>query len=181
MLERFSDDSDVVLIERLCHACCIDPDSVDVSRVPGEALAKAMQEDQNLPAWFPQWGWSSLALWRYRNGEPELAIECAQKARKLADTQYVAARSLALIALSQHELRNEAAAREALEELTQLVSRFSYKETNNHDQLIPKLLLREAEGKIKGKPASGSEPSAGSSETPAEQSSPNNSDRKPTE
>jgi hypothetical protein len=135
--------------------------------LPGKELARRLEKGQAIEPWFPPWGWSSLALWAYRSGDPELAIKYASEAENHSSEELIHARCLGILALAQHQLHNEDAARSALAELAEIVSRQSYREVNNHDQLVPKILLQEAEAKITGKPASESGISAGPTAPPA--------------
>jgi serine/threonine protein kinase/tetratricopeptide (TPR) repeat protein len=165
MIEQFEGSHDVITIERLCHSCLIGPNAIDVSLLPGEELAASLESGRNIESSFPQWGWSSVAIWALRSDEPELAIKYAANSQRHTDNDYVRARCLGIVALAQIQLEDETAARQTLARIEELVSTFSYQSVNNHDQLIPKILLQEARELInRGKKA------AASTETPAGES-----------
>jgi len=144
MVARFADSPDAVALQRVCHSSLLKPASVDVSRMPVAAL-KLMLEDQNqVPDWLPQWGWSSLGLAAVRSREPELALEHAAEAEAHAPSELAHAKILGVSALAHSQLGDQDAARRALQELSEIVGRHSYENVNNQDQLIAKLLHAEA-------------------------------------
>jgi serine/threonine protein kinase/Flp pilus assembly protein TadD len=132
------------VVARICHACLLMPDSIAVPETPYKSLGTIMDTRTDLLEWESNWGWSTLALAAYRDGEPELALDYVKRSEEYHPSIYCHAMNLGILALAHHELRNAEAAANAREDLKEIVSGFGYMEMNQ-DQLFPKILLREAE------------------------------------
>ncbi len=149
MLLESTYEADVMGTERICFTGLLIPGAVELSRLPGEKLEEMLLGDEFTEPWFRQWAWSTLALWAYRNGEPEQALSHAAIAEQHGSDQNAIARRLAIVALAEIDLGNLEAARAAMAECEVIVENRTYqKDGPNHDPLTCMILLGEAKTKL---------------------------------
>ena len=152
MAVQFQDLNDQT-VEQVIKACLLRVNSIDLSKLPVEKLAKIMDEG-TVPDWFNQWGWGTRAMWAYRSGDAELAVKYVAKSEEHKPEDFTHAVNLAVLAMARHQQKQPEAARQALDEASQLINRLKADENNklNLDLLIAQILFREAETLINGKP-----------------------------
>ena len=153
MVAQFADSNDAVVVERTIKACLLRVNSIDLSKLPAEKLARMMDEG-TVPDGLKPWGWGARAFWAYRSGDAESAVKYVAKSEEHTPADTLHAINLAVLAMARHQQKDPQAARQALDEALQLINRLKSDENNiaNHDLLIPQILFREAEALINGKP-----------------------------
>ena len=147
IVEKFDDATDITVVEKVCKACLLQPDSINVARWQGEALAAALDQGA-VPKDFLPWGWGTRALLAYRSGNADLAVEYANKSEEYDPAVLAHAINLSVIAMAQHQRGDAESAKRALDELSQLVDRDESRLSNYHDLLIAHILFEEAKDKV---------------------------------
>lgn len=152
MVQTYDGSEHPLTVQRVCHACLLTPEGGDALKLPLGTLAKSVENGWDPSDWFPPWIWSTRALAAYRTGDAAHAVEYAEHSDRFeTKVELGHAMNLATIAMAQQDLGKHDEAVRALEELSQIVSRHSwYESENNQDQLIARILLREAEAKVHG-------------------------------
>ena len=145
MVEHFADTEDPTIADKVCKACLLTPEAIDIAELPGELLNDAFD---SAPDWFPAWGWGTRALLAYRSGDAESAHTCAGKSEDRNPAGFAHALNLAVLAMAKKQLGDEDAAERALNNLSQIIDEKSFSLENYHDLLIAKILHKEAEAKI---------------------------------
>jgi predicted Zn-dependent protease len=153
MAEQFAESKLPEDSERVIKAALLRANSIDLTKLPGDRLGKLLDEGTATAAFQP-WGWSARALLAYRSGDAESAVTYVTKSEESQPSKSAHAINLAVLAMAQHQLQHSDEAWKALEEASQLITRFKEdpNKKGDHDMLIAELLFREAESLIKGKP-----------------------------
>lgn len=153
MVRQFGEAPDFRNAENTCKACLLRPDTIDLARLSGNTLAKAL-DDGTSTAWsqFLIYRWGSRALLAYRSGDAASAVTYVTKSEELNPVEFAHAFNLAVRSLAQHQLGQQEEARSDLDQASQLVNRLQRFANNqgHQDLLIAQILLREAETKING-------------------------------
>lgn len=153
IVAQFADSNDAVVVERTIKACLLRVNSIDLSKLPAEKLARMMDEG-TVPDGLKPWGWGARAFWAYRSGDAESAVNYVAKSEEQKPGDTLHATNLAVLAMARHQLKRAEEARQALDEASQLINRLQADEKfkGDNDVLIAQILLREAETLINGKP-----------------------------
>ena len=153
MVAQFADSNDALVVERTIKACLLRVNSIDLSKIPAEKLAKMMDEGTVSDA-LKIWGWVARAIWAYRIGDAESAVKYVANSEEHKPDDFAHAINLTVLAMARHQQKDPEAARQALDEASQVINRLKSDENNlaNHDLLIAQILFREAEALINGKP-----------------------------
>ena len=153
MVAQFADSNDAVVVERTIKACLLRVNSIDLSKLPVEKLARIMDEGTVSDGLKP-WGWVARAIWAYRIGDAESAVKYVANSEEHKPDDFAHAINLTVLAMARHQQKDPEAARQALDEASQLINRLQADVNNkvNHDLLIAQILFREAEALINGKP-----------------------------
>ena len=135
-----------LLADRAVKACLLRPGSLDLARLPGDTLARELDEGKVVD-WLLPWAWGSRALLAYRSGDAEAAARYAARSVESNPTSFSRAMNLTVLALAQHQLRHPDETRTALDEASQLIARLKADPANKGtpDLLIAEILFREAE------------------------------------
>jgi hypothetical protein len=151
MMGQFADSTDMVATERFVKACLLRPNTIDLAKLPVHVFSK-MLDDRTAPDWFLPWGWTTRALWAYRNGNAGLAVKSASASETNQLNALTHAENLAVLAMAHHQLQHSAEAQRALDEAAQFLPRLQADEglKGQHDLLIAQILFREAEALISG-------------------------------
>ena len=150
MVAQFQDLNNQT-VEQVIKACLLRVNSIDLSKLPVEKLAKIM-DGGTVPDWFNQWGWGTRAIWAYRIGDADLTVKYVEKSEEHKPEDFAHAINLTVLAMARHQLKDPEEARKALDEAFQIINRLKSDKNNiaNHDLLIPQILFREAEKLING-------------------------------
>ncbi len=153
MVAQFADSNDVHVVERTIKAGLLRVNSIDLSKLPAEKLARMMDEG-TVPDEFKPWGWGARAFWAYRSGDAESAVNYVEKSEEHKPADTLHATNLAVLAMARHQQKLPEEARQALDEASQVINRLKAYENNkaDHDLLIAQILFREADALINGKP-----------------------------
>jgi WD40 repeat protein/serine/threonine protein kinase/tetratricopeptide (TPR) repeat protein len=146
MVQHFADSTNPETAERVVKACLLRADSIDLTRLPEDQLAKAL-DNGTVPDWLPPWGWGSRALLAYRRGDSESAVKYVAKSKQHTPLDTTQAMNMAVLAMAQHQLGNAVEAKTALEEALQMTTRLKGAPgtKGDHDLLIAEILFREAD------------------------------------
>ena len=152
MVRQFAGTNQPVVAERVVKATLLRPNSIDLRKLPGEFLAKSL-DDGTAPDWFAPWGFGFPPLLAYRSGDAESAVKYVKRSEELKPHEFAHAFNLAVRAMAEHRLRHPEEARRALEAASQLINRF---EADAKNKGIPapldvQTLYREAEALLSGK------------------------------
>jgi tetratricopeptide (TPR) repeat protein len=152
MVQHFAESKLPETAERIIKASLLRADSVDLAKLPGDLLAKSL-DDGTVPEWLLPWGWGSRALLAYRHGDAESAVQYVAKSEEYKPIDVAHAMNLALVAMAQRQLGKAREAKTALEEASQLIIRLKGDpgRKGDHDLLIAEILFHEAEGLMKQK------------------------------
>jgi hypothetical protein len=150
MLDRFADTTDGREARLTCKTCLLVPGIFGPDDVPTETFVKSLDDsDRSLS---PAWGWGIRAMLAYRGGDAKSAVEYVKKSDQYRPIDFVRAANLPVLAMAQQQLGDEAAAKAALQQASQVLERLRADEANvgHHDLLIAELLFGEAEKQVKG-------------------------------
>ena len=81
MARQFAATKDPVVAERVVKAALLRPNSIDLGKLPGEILAKSL-DDGTAPDWLVPWGFCSRALLAYRSGDAESAVKYMKRSEE---------------------------------------------------------------------------------------------------
>jgi WD40 repeat protein len=151
MAQQFAETELPEVAERVVKACLLRPKSIDLVKLPGDTLARSLDE-ATAPEWLLPWGWASRALSACRSGDAESASKYVTKSEEHQPAEFAHALNLAVRAMVLHQLQHSAESRRVLDEAAQLIDRLQVDENNklNHDFLIFQILFREAAALING-------------------------------
>jgi tetratricopeptide (TPR) repeat protein len=152
MVQHFAASQLPEVHDRVIKAALLRPNSIDLAKLPGDQLAKSL-DDGTAPEWLSPWAWASRALLAYRRGDAELAVKYMAKSEEYKPIDVAHAMNLALLAMAQHQLGKAGEAKTALEEASQLITRLKGDPARKGDLdlLIAKILFNEAKELIDGK------------------------------
>ena len=152
MVQHFAESKLPETAERVVKASLLRADSIDLAKLPGDLLAKSL-DDGTVPEWLPPWAWGSRALLAYRRGDAESAVKYVAKSEEYKPIEVAHAMNLALVAMAQHQLGKAGEAKTALVEASQLITRLKGDpgRKGDHDLLIAEILFHEAEALMNGK------------------------------
>ncbi len=139
-----------IAADRVVKGCLLRPGAIDLTELPGDLLAQSLN-DGTVPAGFRSWGWGTLALLAYRNGDAESALKHITQSEQTKPIDPAHALNLAVLALAQHQLQHPDEARKALDEASQVIQRLQAIDKNHHDLLIAEILSQGAEASMKEK------------------------------
>lgn len=151
MTRQFKENTDPWFADVLCKSCLLQPGGIEISQLPGDLIAKVL-DDGTVPSGLAPWAWTCRALLAYRSGDPAFAVDYAKKSRDLNPAQVALALNLSIDALAQHALERPDEAASLIKQATALIETLGENETtrNSHDFLIAQILLREAVATING-------------------------------
>ena len=152
MARQFAATKHPVVAERVVKAALLRPNSIELGKLPGEILAKSL-DDGTAPDWLAPWGFGSRALLAYRSGDAESAVKYVKRSEELKPEELPHAMNLAVRAMAEHQLRHPEEARRALEAASQLINRLQAdaKKKGIQAALDVPILYREAEALLSGK------------------------------
>lgn len=146
MAKRFAETKDPRTARLTVKACLLVPGLIDPKQLPVEPLVKATE------AGGTAWDWGIRGMLAYRTGDAKNALEYLEKAAQRRPVDFARAADLAVGAMAEHDLGNEQAAKQALEQASELLEKLEAIESNrgHHDLLIAQILFKEASEKING-------------------------------
>ena len=147
IVTRFAGTDDVEIAEKVCKACLLQPEAIDVAKLPRDLLIRPLDEGTVEDSFRP-WGWATRALLACRDGDAELAVRYVKRSEECQPAVLAHALNLAVLSLARHQLHNDEPAQHALTELSHLIDGQKFKIGNFHDLLIAGILFREAEGRL---------------------------------
>ncbi len=152
MVQHFAESKKPETAERVVKASLLRADSIDLAKLPGDLLAKSLN-DGTVPEWLPPWAWGSRALLACRSGDAESAVQYVAKSEECKPIDVAHALNLAVQAMAQHQLGKAGEAKTSLEEASQLIARLREEpgRKGDHDLLIAEILFHEAEALMKEK------------------------------
>ena len=150
---RISQDSQKAVnlwtADRICKACLLLPESVDIDRLPTDVLEKSLKAGKG-PSWAIPFAWSTQALVSYRSGDAEAAIASVKKSMDSRPNSFNVAVNETILALAHEDLGNDKTARihsTRAERLIRKIQRVDWMK-GHHDLLIPQILHREVVAKL---------------------------------
>lgn len=99
------------------------------------------------------WSWSTRALWAYRQGDPQAAVNYLRKSEEEIANEFAHALNLEIEALAREKLGQLDEAREAIAGATNAIESLRRGPARGndrvyHDVFIPLVLLREAQSRV---------------------------------
>jgi len=161
VVEQFADTTRFEVADTVCKITLLHPESPHRDRLPVKVLREALEREMSGD--FPKWGWAGLGLVEYRDRRFQEAIACCEKSH-VASLREGAPAALAFVieAMSWHELKEAAKAKEALARATAILEAGRVREgaakpaapptTIEYDLLVAEVLCREAEKLIEAPP-----------------------------
>lgn len=151
LLQRFAGADQMEVVDKVVKASLLRAAAVDLERVPGSRLASQLDSGKG-PNWLLPWGWGTRALWAYRTGDFQSAVECVERSEKYQPIDLTRSLTLSLLAMARQKLQQSDAARKALDEASQLIERLGADAANagNVDLQIARILYAEAQALISG-------------------------------
>jgi len=139
--------------DQTIKSCLLRADAIDLAKLPGNTLASDLDKGEE-PTYLRPHAGAALALLAYRGGNAVSAVEYVTNSQKMSSRDFIQAMNLAVPAMAQHQLHHPDLARRALREASQVTGRLpaDANHPGHHKALIAKILLREAEDLINGKP-----------------------------
>ncbi len=121
MLDEFGGAPSVEQADSLSKACLLLPDAVDRTKLPMKLLANSLEKN-TVPVGFHPWGYATLSLIAYRNGDFEQAIRWGEKSFEFNDRKgHTGGMALTVMAMAQQRLQKNDEARKSLAEATSLM------------------------------------------------------------
>jgi hypothetical protein len=138
--------------DRVIKACLLRPGAIDLAELPGDALARSLDEG-TAPEVYVPWFWVARALLAYRSGDAESAVKYVSQSEAHHPHVLTQTLSRAVLAMAHYELQHPDEARRALESGMQRIARLKEDANTNFDPdlLIAEIVLREAQTLIRGK------------------------------
>ena len=145
-------------------SCLLLPDVVELERLPAKEIGESLDEDR-VATRFRGYRWSGRALFAYRSGDLQNALDYAESARANLYDDYDGVLQLPIHAMILYKMGRTEEAKQRLEAGAQLISRLHTQNRANWrsgtgnaareggDTLFATVLQREAEQVILGKPA----------------------------
>ncbi len=130
-----------------CKVCCLMPDAIDLDQLPVETIARSLDQGTMHDAARP-WAWNALALVAYRKAEAKQALTYVQFSEDSAPNPYAHSLNLIVRAMAQMNLARIDEARIDVEEASKAVDDLPRDVWRYHDELISRILLREAKAKL---------------------------------
>ena len=154
MLAQLPGESDFSEHNILAKVCLLMPDAVEVSKIPLEALEKALDDGLSSSSW----DWAARALAEYRRGNASKALDYIAEVEGTPaydENSRLRALSLSVKALAQLALQQPDAAVHTLGEASDIVEEGlskvrEGKESAWHDVLIAHILCLEARTQLEG-------------------------------
>ncbi len=149
MAAQFAGSSKLEDSERVTKAALLRAGAFDSEKLPVALFAQSL-DDGTAPEGILTWFWGTRALVAYRSGNAEGAVKYVARSEEFKPLDAAKAFNLAVLAMAQHQLGHRDEAKAVLEELSQLVARLQAGDLSNenHDNLIARILLHEAESRI---------------------------------
>jgi len=144
MVQEYVDTKDLEAAEAVCRACLLWPGAIDIDQLPRNTLVQSPQ-DGSLPDDVLSGAWSTRALVAYRSGDASSALRYLEESPESTSRSSVEVMSLAVRALAQQELGQLEEARSAADRAELIVRGLQQTTGNEHEPLIPQILLREAQ------------------------------------
>jgi tetratricopeptide (TPR) repeat protein len=170
MIQQFTSNLTAYQADSICKSCSILPGSVDRAALPVNVLQNALEQPTE-PDGFRAWGYACLALVAYRDGDFQRAGQLSKRSIEFNRGQNESrALALLVLAMAQHQLKEEENSRRSLAEAAALIppelATLGTKEYDgplpvnsklvNWDWLIAETLRREAALLFDGSPGPGS-------------------------
>jgi tetratricopeptide (TPR) repeat protein len=152
MVQHFAASKLPEVHDRVIKAALLRPNSINLAKLPGDQLAKSL-DDGTAPEWLSPWAWASRALLAYRRGDAESAVQYLAKSEEYKPIDLTHAMNLAVLTMAQHQLGKPDEAKTALEEASKLITRLKEDpgRKGDFDLLIAEILFNEAKELIDGK------------------------------
>ena len=149
MVERFPAAEGAGKAIATCKLCCLLPDAIDLDQLPLEPIVRALDQE-GVEAWVRPWGWQARALVAYRKGDAKGALKYVQQSEHSDPTAHAHALNLVVRAMTQLKLANADEARLDVEIASKAIDALPVADSGpiNHDALMARILLREAEAKL---------------------------------
>ncbi len=149
MLKQFGGTKDPQMAERMCKACLLLADGVDVTLLPKATLENALDKGTP-PDWLLPWAWFARGLLAYRSGDAKSAIDAVNTSLGHQPNDNGLALNYALRSLAKSRLEQNEGAQADLEKAKKLIDRLlaDFNNHGHHDLLIAQILLREAESRV---------------------------------
>ncbi|MCY2962468.1 MAG: tetratricopeptide repeat protein, partial [Planctomycetota bacterium] len=149
MLKQFGGTKDPQMAERMCKACLLLADGVDVTLLPKATLENALDKGTP-PDWLLPWAWFARGLLAYRSGDAKSAIDAVNTSLGHQPNDNGLALNYALRSLAKSRLEQNEGAQADLEKARKAIDRLlaDFNNHGHHDLLIAQILLREAEAQV---------------------------------
>lgn len=170
---QFADTTKPMDSERITKSTLLLPDAINLATLPTQPFVDLLENGTATEGQQP-WFWATRALLAYRSGDAEAAIKYATRSEEHSPAEVTRALTLSVLALAQHQQGNTDKATTAFQEATQLLEKLQQNPPGSFlpDLQIAKILHREAEATINGKPSSTDE----KADSPAETDNPPSED-----